>query len=37
MGKKIDNANKALGILGSIVAIGGTVVKVISATQGKKS
>lgn len=36
MGKKIDNANKTLSVLGTIVAIGGTIVKVISATQGKK-
>jgi hypothetical protein len=36
MGKKLDDANKAVGILSSVAAIGGVVLKIISATQKKK-
>jgi hypothetical protein len=35
MGKKLDNANKAVGILSTIATIGGVIVKVISATSKK--
>jgi hypothetical protein len=35
MGKKLDNANKAVGILSTIATIGGVIVKVISATNKK--
>ncbi len=36
MGKKLDNANKAIGFLSTLATIGGVVVKVINATQKKK-
>lgn len=36
MGKKLDNANKAIGMLGTLATIGGVVLKIISATQKKK-
>ncbi len=35
MGKKLDKANKVVGILSTIATIGGVIVKVISATNKK--
>lgn len=36
MGKKIDNAKKGLGILGTVVTVGGVIIDALSKTQTNK-